>query len=172
MRSFILLGLLILVSCAQIKVKTIYDPKADYTSYRTWCWLEGCELPYEGPSYLYDSLTIETVGNSIALEMFEKGFTQGDENSDIFVDFHIVVKEDSAIFAMVHEEDLPFWDTKEPEFYHFLRGSLIIHIGDRKTGKMIWRSDARRLMALRPDIKPKEIREGVKKAMKKFPPEF
>ncbi len=170
MRLTLFVLILIFASCAQIKVKTIYDPSADYMSYKTWCWLQGCELVYEGPNYLYDSSTIEAVGNAVALEMYEKGFTQGDENSDIFVDFHIVVKEDSAIFAMVHEEDLPFWDTKEPEFYHFLRGSLIIHIGDRRTGKMIWRSDARRLMALRPDIQPHEIRKGVKKALKKFPP--
>lgn len=166
--SLIILSFLI-ISCAQVRVQTLIDSKTDFSKYQSWCWLQGCEVTYDGPNYLYDSATIEAVANAIAVEMYEKGYTQEDGNADLLVDFHIVLKEDSAIFSMVHEEDLPFWNSNEQEFYHFLRGSLIIHIGDRESGQMIWRSDAKRLMALRPDLGENDIRKGVKKSLKKFP---
>ena len=169
MKRLLPVCILILASCAQIRVHTLGDPGVDFTSYQSWCWLQGCEITYDGPDYLYDSSTIETVANAVAFEMYQKGYKQEGDSADLFVDFHIVVKEDSAVFSMIHEEDLPFWNNSEQEYYHFLRGSLIIQIGDRRAGKMVWRSDTRRLMALRPDIEDNDIRKGVKKALKKFP---
>lgn len=152
-----------------MRVHTLSDPTVDFSQYNSWCWLEGCELLYTGPNYLYDSATLEAIANAIAVEMYNKGYTQEGDSADLLVNFHIVVKEDSAIFSMVHEEDLPFWNKNEKDYYHFLRGSLLINVGDRRTGRMIWRSNAKRLMALKPDIGESEIKEGVKKSLKKFP---
>ena len=165
-----ILAIVVFTSCAHVKVKTSYDQKVDFSQYKSWCWLKGCELTYQGPNYLYDSATIETIGNLIAVEMYEKGFTQLDDNSDMIVDFHIIIKEDSAVFSMVHEEDLPFWESHTDEYYRFLRGTLVIDIRDRASGRMIWRTQAERLMSMRPDIKNSDIRRGIKKAMRGFPP--
>lgn len=163
---------LIALACAEVKVRTSYDSRVDFEQYKTWCWLNGCSPSYDGPRFLYDSAAIETIANTIAVEMAEKGFKQVDEGSDLLLDFRIILKEDSSMAAWVHEEDLPFWDPyNEPgNYYHFLRGSLIIDIADRQKGRMIWRSNAERLMALTPDLKQSDIKSGVKKALKKFPP--
>ncbi len=169
-RHFILV-LALLASCAQVKVRTSYDREVDFSKYRTWCWLKGCDLVYQGPGHLYDSATIESIGNNIAVEMYEKGFIQSDDSSDLIVDFHIIVEEDSAVFSMVHEEDIPFWDPYTDDYYRFLRGTLVIDIRDRISGRMIWRSQAERLMSLRPDIKESDIRKGIRKALRDFPPE-
>lgn len=172
MRYLIVICCLLAVACAEIKVRTSYDPTVDFSHYKTWCWLNGCSPTYNGPNFLYDSASIDVIANAIAHEMQEKGYIQVDESSDLMLDFHIVLKEDSSMAAWVHEEDLPFWDPyKEQEgYYHFLKGSLIIDIADRDKGRMIWRSNAKRLMALTPDITEKDIQRGVKKALKKFPP--
>ncbi len=169
MRFYVLLSIVILAACAPVRVQTLKDPTVDFSQYKSWCWLEGCHLPFDGPNHLNDTATIEAVANAVALEMFNKGYTQKGDSADLLVDFHIVVKEDSAIFSMIHEEDLPFWNNNEKDYYHFLRGSLLIHIGDRRTGRMIWQSNSKRLMALKPNIKESDINEGVKKALKKFP---
>lgn len=171
MRNTVLLLLLLTAGCAEIKVLSSYDNSTDFTQYKTWCWLKGCNLVYEGPSYVIDSATIENIANAIAVEMQEKGFVQGDDQSDILVDFHIVVKPDSALSARVHEEDLPFWDLYENDYYHFLRGSLIIDIADRRKGQMVWRSNSKKVMSIYPDIKLSDIKKGVHRALKKFPPE-
>ena len=171
MRNFTLLMLIVLTSCAEVRVHTAYDTKVDFSQYETWCWLKGCDLVYEGPSYLFDSAIIENIANSIAVEMYEKGFKQVDDSSDLMVDFHIVVKPDSSLTARVHEEDLPFWDLYEEDYYHFLRGSLVINIADRRKGQMIWQSNSRSIMPLYPNIELSDIQKGIKKALKKFPPE-
>lgn len=160
------------VACAEVRVRTSYDPTVDFSQYKTWCWLNGCKPGYLGPDYLYDSASIENIANAIAVEMQKKGYIQGDENSDLMLDFHIILKEDSSMAAWVHEEDLPFWDPyKEREkYYHFLRGSLIIDIADRERGQMIWRSNSERLMALTPQLSSEDVKNGVKRALKKLPP--
>jgi len=167
--SFIAFFICGFIACSPVKVRTQSDPKTDFSQYQTWCWLKGCELVYEGPSYLNDSATIEDIGNAIAVEMYNKGYQQVDDGADLLLDFHLVVKEDSAIFARVHEEDLPFWTDYDEEYYHFLRGSLIIDIIDRSRSQVVWRSNAESYMALYPDIDKKMIDQGVKKALKKFP---
>lgn len=169
MKTLLPISVLILASCAHIQVSTLSDPDIDFTNYQSWCWLQRCEITYDGPDYLYDSNTIETVANAFAFEMHQKGYRQAGDSADLLVDFHIVVKQDSAVFSMIHEEDLPFWNNSEQEYYHFLRGLLVIDISDRRTGRMVWRSDSRHQMALRPDIEDDDIRKGVKKALKKFP---
>lgn len=162
--------LVVLLGCAEVKVSSSYDHSVDFSQYKTWCWLKGCDLVYEGPGYVMDSTIIEHIANTIAVEMQEKGFIQVDDKSDILVDFHIVVKQDSALSARIHEEDLPFWDLYENNYYHFLRGSLIIDIADRRKGRMIWRSNSRRVMSIYPDIEFSDIQKGVHKALSKFPP--
>lgn len=173
MRPLFISVCILAAGCAEIKVLTDYDRRVDFSQYKTWCWMNGCTPSYEGPSYMYDSATITTIANAIAVEMQNKGFIQGDENADLLLDFHIILKEDSSMSAWVHEEDLPFRDPyNEPDdYYYFLRGSLIIHIADRRQGRMIWRGDARQLMALTPEISDADIERGVRKTLKKFPPE-
>lgn len=169
MRVLVVVSVLLLTGCAHVRVQTLRDPTIDFSQYNSWCWLEGCDLLYVGPNYLYDSATLEAVANAIAVEMYTKGYTQEGDSADLLVNFHIVVKEDSAVFSMVHEEDLPFWNNNEKDYYHFLRGSLLIDVGDRRTGRMIWRSNAKRLMALQTNLQESDIKAGVEKALKKFP---
>ncbi len=160
----------LLASCSSVKVKTQYNESVNFEQYETWCWLQGCEVVFEGPSYLYDTAVIATISNYIAQEMYEKGFTQGDEQADLMIDFHIVVEQDSAIFSVVHEEDLPYWDDYQQKYYNFLKGTLIVDIVDRKLGQVVWQASGERYMALFPEINDKTIRHSVKKILKKFPP--
>lgn len=170
MKKYIYLFVIIAFACSPAKIRTSYDQNIDFARYETWCWLRGCELVYEGPNYLYDSAMIESIGNAIAIEMYEKGFVQTDDNADLMLDYHIVIKEDSAIFARVHEEDLPYWSDYEQDYYHFLKGTLVLDVIDRERGQVIWRSSAERYMALFPEMDDKLIKRSIHHLMKKFPP--
>ena len=69
----------------------------------------------------------------------------------------------------------PLSPRSEEEFvedlYVYLKGSMIIDIADAASGKMVWRSDAVRYLALNPEIDSKTIAGGVKRALRKFPPQ-
>ena len=169
--SIAILGLILLSHCAEIKINTQQARDADFKNYKSWCWLNNCEPSYSGPEMLYDSTVLVHIADALARQMHSMGYVKSESDADILLDFHIILEEDSATIARVQEEDLPSWDPyEEPAaYYHFLRGSLIVDITDRRHGHMIWRGQAKKLMSANPQIDPVEIEAGVSKLMRKFP---
>lgn len=166
---------LICFSCA-VQVKTIERPDTTFDKYETWCWLEGCEITYQGPTQYYNQEVIDEISNAIAFNMYEKGYQQLDETAELLVNFTMILEEDSVQL----DRDFPVGgDFKEvdqswvlsfyPEYYRYLNGSLVIDIIDRKKSELIWRSYARRYVEINAKVDKDEIWDGVAKAMKKFP---
>ncbi|MEQ9404985.1 MAG: DUF4136 domain-containing protein [Cyclobacteriaceae bacterium] len=162
----------IFTSCA-VQVKTYQNPGADLSAYESWCWMQGCEIVYQGPEYYNDERVINEVSNAIAWNMHDKGYLQGDDQSDLVLNFYMILKEDSAEISEIYTED--YNDNREwlptfyPEYQRFLKGSLVIDIIDRKSSDLVWTSTAVKYMEMNPVYDKKSIWNGVNKAMKKFP---
>jgi hypothetical protein len=171
MRSFLLILTLLNVGCADIKVSSSQDPNANFDDYTSWCWLNGCTPSFEGPSYLYPEHVLDDLVNAIAVEMDRKGFIQGDDQSDILLNFHLAVVEDSARNALVFEEDLPLWEKYDETelYYHFLKGTLVIDVIDRKKSQIVWRSVTQKYLSKYSNVSYLEMEKGVKKALKDLP---
>ncbi len=171
MKSLINLTLILfLVSCSTLKINTQYDHTAEFTEYKTWCWFNDCTPTFEGPDYIYPDRIMDDMVNFIAVEMNEKGYIMGDDQSDLLVDFHVTVLEDSTQMGYVFEEDLPLWDKYENDkYYHYLKGTLIIDVADRKKGKIIYRAILKNQMSKYSQISNKEIMKGINKALKDLP---
>lgn len=162
---------ILLFSCAEYKVTSSKDPKANFDEYGSWFWMNGCNPSFEGPAYIYPKRMMEDMINAIAEEMYNKGYEQNEENTDLLVDFHVVLKPDSSVNSIVHEQTYPLWDNHldtEP-YYHYLVGSLIIDIADREKGTIVWRSVTERYLPLDPQMSHNEIKKEIKKALKDFP---
>ena len=171
MNKGLLLIVLIISSCA-VSVKTYQKPNQSFEEYTTWCWLKGCEVTYQGPDYLYDQKVIDEISNAIAVNMHEKGYQQGDDQSDLMVNFFMIVKEDSAEMVDSYEGFMPeigWINQLNPSYQKFLKGTLVVDVIDRESSTLIWRSNAIRYMELNPIYDKKTIWAGVKKTMKKFP---
>lgn len=163
---------IILSSCA-VQVKTYQKPNTNLAKFDTWCWMQGCEITYQGPTYYYDKRVIDEMANAIAWNMFDKGYVQGDDQSDLILNFYTIMERDSS------ESYNPFWSTYQgerewlpmlyPEYQQFMKGSLIIDVVNRETSELIWRSNAVRYLEINPSYDKKIIWKGVGKAMKKFP---
>lgn len=172
MRYIIILIALILTNgCNDYKIKSSSDPKAEFDKYTSWCWRNNCNPTFEGPGYMYPKPVMDNIVNSIAEEMYNKGYEQLDENSDLLVDFQVIFKEDSSKNAIVHEQSYPLWDNyiDSDLYYHYLVGTLIIDIADREQGKVIWRSVSERYLPNNPKLSQAEVKKGIKKALKEFP---
>lgn len=173
-----IIGIIILVnSCASVRVKTLYDQNTDFGKYKTFCWFSGCEFTIQGPSYLKkDSATVELFKTAIVDQLEQKGFTQNENNPDFLLFMHIVVEEREGRvltpYDLYDEYDRPYYILEGfgPQTYIYLRGSMIIDIADAKSSEMIWRSDAVQYMDIYPDITEKKVARGIKRALKKFPP--
>ena len=171
----ILLTALTLFSCA-VQVKTLERPETDFDQYHSWCWLEGCEVTYQGPNEFFNQETLDEIANAIAFNMHEKGYSQQDDQSDLLLNFVVILKEDSVEF----DSELPVGSDMRPvdqswilkfhqEYYHFLKGSLVIDVIDRSRSELVWRSQATKYLEITSSTDRDEIWEGVSKAMKKFP---
>ncbi|MEQ8242747.1 DUF4136 domain-containing protein [Fulvivirga sp.] len=171
MKRLFIISFVLLLSCAELKMHSSKDPNADFSKYSTWCWMNGCTPTFEGPDYIYSKEAIDEMVNLIAVEMQNKGYIQGDDKSDLLVDFKIVLEEDSAIAAIVHEEALPLWEhyQERDNYYHFLKGTLILDIADREKGQIIWRSVTRKYLPKYPTMNTLDAKKGVEKALKDFP---
>lgn len=171
-----IIGLLIISllygSCA-VQVKTYQKAGQDFSDYASWCWLKGCDLTYQGPEYYYSKEVMTEIANSIAYNMHQKGYQQLDDQSDLLVNFFIIMEEDSTEVSNEYDgmfnglDMLPI--NPYPEYEKFLRGSLIIDVIDRKKSELVWRSNAVRYMEINPEYDRALIWEAVAKAMKKLP---
>lgn len=158
-------------SCA-MDVHTRVDRQVDFSRYKTFCWMAGCEFKVTGPTYLVnDSALRESVKASIVKELNSKGLTEDDNNPDLLVAFNITVKDEQSI-VYVHPDETPFYEKMETEakVYNYLKGSIVIAMADKKDSKIVWESMANRYMELNPDLSEKNIAKGIHLVLKDFPP--
>lgn len=138
--------------------------------YKDYCWLKGCTATYLGPEHLEDSVVLNLFRAYIDDELQAKGFIKNEDDSDFLVNLRIVLEEKKSFFAYPADFD----DVSTPSFigeeYDYVKGSLIIDMLDTKSGKLIWRSDAVKYLQSNPQVKEKEMRRGVSKSLRKFPP--
>lgn len=172
MRRFILFALIVTIfSSCNLKVHSSYDQTQDFAKYKTFCWLNGCEFTYTGPTYLNDSLLREKIKNSIISELNKKGIIQDNDNPDLLIDFHISVENETSIIYHHIDDDISrFIPFPEEEVINFLRGTIVIDMVDKQQGSMVWRSEAIGYMDTHPDLSEKNIRKGIALALKNFPP--
>ena len=166
-----ILSLVSLLSGCNIKVNSSYEKNQDFSEYKTFCWLKGCEFTFTGPQYLEDSLLRENIKNAIIAEMNKKGFTQDENNPDLLIDFHISVENESSIIYHRGDDDIyEFKPFPDQEVVNYLKGTIVIDMVDKEQGKMVWRSEAIGYMDLHPDLSEKNVRKGIAYTLKNFPP--
>ena len=151
-------------------VKTLRDPSTDFTKYRTFCWMNGCEFSVIGPSYVNDSLVRENIRKAIVAEFKSKGITEDSNTPDLLVGFTITIKDEQAIiYHRAGEMPMYVPMDRSEEVVNYLKGTLVIGVADKKNSKMVWESQAVRYMDLNPDLSEKNINRGIHLVMKKFP---
>jgi hypothetical protein len=162
----------LIFSGCSVSIHNTYDKQVDFSKYKTFCWMSGCEFKIDGPSYLKDSLLSEKLKVAITDELTRKGLVQNTDNPDLLVGFTITVKDEQAI--VYHpSEDTPVYIKPletEREVINYLKGSLIIGMADNKESRMVWQSEAIGYMETNPDFSEKNIKKGIKMVLKNYPP--
>lgn len=168
---FYLLFILLVTSACSVKVHSSYDKVTDFTKYKTFCWLNGCEFTYSGPVYLNDSLLREKIKNAIIAEMESKGLKHNENNPDLLLDFHISLENESSIVYHHRDDEIHnFQPMPEQEVINYLKGTIVIDMVDKSEARMVWRSEAIGYMDVHPDLSDKNIKKGIAVTLKNFPP--
>lgn len=171
-QSVLMFLIFAVVSACSVTVKETFDEQTDFSKYKTYCWMAGCEFNFIGPDYLNDSTTKEHIRKAIEAELKQRGLTLNTNNPDLLVGFTITVKDEQAI-VYHRTEDSPFFIAPlelEKEVINYSKGSLIIGMADAKASRMVWQSHVSAYMETKPDLSEANIRKGIKQALKNYPP--
>lgn len=169
-KPVIIAAFLLVLSCDS--VKTEYKKGADFSTYKTFCWIDSCSFYYTGPEYLDRPNIQEHIKKSITDNLTKKGLRFDNNTPDLLVDFHITI-EDQIIIRYHSREDEPYY-YKTPftraDEVHVTKGTLVIHMIDRERGELVWESHAEGFLETPPDLYEKNIRAGIEKLLRNFPP--
>ncbi len=176
---FIVLVFILASSCGGVKVVSVQDPKIDLYKYNTYCWIQGCELNYQGPDYGYNIERMQSIQNIIKEELESKGLVNDENTPDVLVGFHVIVEEKERVYTkhpdMIdpYVRPIRYWDEYDEfysqEIYRFLKGSLVIDLIDSETGAVVWQSTTERYMELDEQLDKDRMVKGVRKALKEYP---
>jgi hypothetical protein len=163
---------MLLAGC-RMEVKESYDHTVDFSQYKTFCWMTGCEFKFNGPKYLDDSLLRGSLKTALVEELESKGLKEDTNNPDLLVGFTITVKDEQAVIYHRAEDSPVYYQPLETEreVINYLKGTVIIGMADKKESKMVWQSVAVSYMELNPDFSEKNIHKGIKLVLRNFPPE-
>lgn len=160
---------LVSIGCS-VRVHTKFDPRVDFTQYKRYCWLEGCEFTFTGPSYINNQKVKELMEKAVKAEMQKKGLIYDRENPQLLLDVHEAVETDTAYVYHRSGEEAVFMNFTPAQEVLLLKGTLIVDMIDKPTGRMIWRSVATSYLEKNPELTEENFANGVAIALKKFPP--
>lgn len=177
---FFLLLIVVHTGCTGIKIKTISKPGTDFTQYKSFCWIDGCESRYEGPDYAMTKKQMNLIKSVIHDELITKNLINDVNNPDILIGFHVIVNEQqttltsSSEMLEPYDNSISYWDGYESYYsqqklYKYLKGSLVIDIIESDTGSVIWQSTAIKYMELQESLSQEQLTKYIKKALRGFP---
>jgi hypothetical protein len=159
----------LMVSCS-VRVHTSFDKRVDFSYYKKFCWLQGCEFTFTGPAYLDDKKIKSLMERAVKNEMAKKGLVYDGENPQLLLDVHEAVETDTTFIYHRSGEESLFMNFMPPQQLLLMKGTLIIDMIDKETGRMIWRSVATSYLDKNPELTEENFAKGVATALKKFPP--
>jgi hypothetical protein len=174
-RAIILIGVLVLTlcGCSQIRVRSDFDPGADFSQLRTYAWLPGMDATND--PRLDTKLLDRRVRESVDRHLAAKGYRKVDTAPSFHVAYHVYVNRQTQSF---HEPIGPYgyswWGARGPvNSYQYDEGSLLVDVIDPGTNVLMWRGAATAIIDPRASVKEREERvdKAVASLLEKFPPQ-
>lgn len=163
-------GVVFVVGCATIKVKSEYGKGVDWTRFQTYNWVEQPENPF---AYLTSKIDRKRIVKLIKVELDEKlqsrGYRLVKTEPDFQVAYHANVKGKIETAPLGYDSDLEMYAGREITVRDYQEGSLVLDFVDRKSNELIWRGIA--VGAIQDvDRIESQIQEAVDKMLQSFPP--
>ncbi len=173
------LALVVLAACATgPRVRTDYDPGADFAQYRTWGWYSPIAMEQSG----YSSWISERIKANVQREMEARGYRYDAKSPDLKVNFQAVVQERSDVYTMPRSDiawlysyrarsyvAVPVW-YDEATVSRYTEGTLTVDLVDAAKNRMVWTGDAiGRVVRRSPEERAADIDASVTAIFAKYP---
>lgn len=160
---------LVLAGCSPTYVEYDYDTDADFSAYRTFAWVSQESMSERAPQAIQmSSLMDSRIKRAVKDGMEAKGLEEASENPDLLLAYYVGVDNVTEIRRTGY--GYGFEDNVRTD--HFQEGTFILDMIDAKTNQLVWRGIAEGVLEERPtpDKVEKNVRDTVKKLLKKYPP--
>jgi len=167
----------LLLGCSGVKVRTDYDPAADFIALHTYAWLP---TPREktGDPRIDDPLINARIKRAVDYTLVAKGFSQAEaEKADFHVTFYVGIDRKLDVTTMPRAYGYyGRWGgvyggaTTYVDQYDV--GTLLIDVIDRERNQLVWRGvgEARLRHSRTPEESERRIQKTVEAIFKSFPP--
>ena len=178
-----IVGIFVCMSCAV----TDLDYTTNFARYRSYTWGKS-KIHTANPVYKSDLIDLNIKAN-IKNEFAKKGMTLDSKKPDLLVSYQAYTdtREQASGGGFYYYPyyypyypvgyfpyggymmggPMPYWGWPQ-SYYTYTRGTLVIEVRDKRTGKLIWRSFVHGAID-NPKTLKKSISKGVKAIMKKYP---
>ena len=177
------LSLVLLTACSTLTVQTDYDTTYDFSTLKTYAWLEA-----EEPSKdirINNSLIINRVVNAVNSGLQSRGYQLVDKDkADFYVNWFGRIEDQMQIDTInSYYWDLGYdsrswgyrgyWPAGRIYSFEYQEGTLIIDFADRNSKQLVWRGTGREY--LEENQTPEQITAGINQTVNaildRFPPD-
>ena len=171
-----LLGAL-LAGCSGIKVRSDYDPTADFSTLRTYAWLPTPRAKTGDPR-IDDPLINARIERAIDRAVAAKGFARVEtEQADFHVTFYIGIDRKLDVTTMPRSYGYygrwgGFYGGTTTYVDQYDVGTLLIDVIDRGRNELVWRGvgETRLRQSRTPQESEQRIQQTVDAVLESFPP--
>jgi len=177
----ILLGIVLTIllnSCASIQTKIQYDPKENFSQYRTYQWIRQADENADPQAN--DQLFYRWVRTAVDNQLAAKGYIQQTSGSpDFLISYAVTFQADrgsdtSASPYLVSDEGWgwPWGWASSHSSRPSIGGTFFLDVLDGETKKVVWLGRAQAVVSSSDSDKKKEERanKAVSKLLARFPP--
>jgi hypothetical protein len=175
MKKILLFGLTVMIvsSCATVKVTTDYDKSAQFSSYKTYAFTP------EAANMNIDDLNKIRITSAVENELSLKGFKKSD-NPDVLIDLKLSLQNKQTATAStsgVYGVGYRYrwggsFTTTSIDYQSYIEGTLFVDMIDAAKKQLVWQG--RGVGTINQEVKPEKreanINNAVEKIFTKYPP--
>jgi hypothetical protein len=152
------------------KVESDYDPKANFSQYKTFMWIKKPHMP--------DPLMDDRIVNAINSELTAKGWTLVPEGADVGVAAHVATRKQHSLETF-YDGFGGGWGWHRwggglgiatTHVNTYTVGTMVVDLFDTATKQVIWRGWATDALPDNPSKETKKLDKDIEKLFKGFPP--
>jgi hypothetical protein len=170
----IAVGLLFLLSIADLvaagKVFSDFDPKTNFSQYKTFMWIKR--------PHMQDPLMDDRVVDAINAELTAKGWKLVQEGADVGVAAQLATRKNHTLETFYNGFGggwrWHYWGggigTATTHIETYVVGTLVVDLFDSRTKQLVWRGWATDTLPDDPKKETKKLDKEIEKLFKDFPP--
>ena len=160
---FSVLAIMLILSCSSMSVRTDFDDQADFTTYKTYNWMDN-----KHKVTIRSNLADSEIKRAVDSELELKGYRRAGkgEKPDLLIIYHMNVTRKIEVDHYGYR----YWGPRHTEVTRYKEGTLVLDFIDARDQQLIWRGWASGIVGKSAQVRDL-IFKAVGKLMEKYPPQ-